>query len=97
MEEVEKKAREDLEAEQARSRGLSDDIDRLKKALQEKEDAILQLGKLIEDLRVNKMELTPLTRKSRRPTPTSLEKTCLLKRRSMVGLLCSYVFFVSAV
>jgi len=34
-------AHEDLEAEQARSRNLSDDIDHLKKALREKEDAIL--------------------------------------------------------
>jgi len=57
MEETEKKAREDLEAERARSRGLSDDIDHLKKALLEKEDAILQSGKLIEDLRVKETEL----------------------------------------
>ena len=56
-EEAEKKAREDLEAERARSCSLSDDIDRLKKALREKEDAILQSGKLIEDLRVEKTEL----------------------------------------
>ena len=57
-EEAEKKAREDLEVEQARSRGLSDDIDRIKRALREKEDAILQSGKLIEDLRVDKTELS---------------------------------------
>ena len=56
-EEAEKKAREDLKAKQARSCGLSDDIDRLKKAVWEKEDAILQSGKLIEDLRVDKTEL----------------------------------------
>jgi tetratricopeptide (TPR) repeat protein len=56
VEEAKKKAREDLEAEQACSRGLFDDIDRLKKALREKEDAILQSGKLIEDLRVDKTE-----------------------------------------
>ena len=36
---------------------FSDDIDRLKKALREKEDAILQSGKLIEDVRVDKTEL----------------------------------------
>ena len=41
VEEAEKKAREDLEAERACSHGLSDDVDRLKKALREKEDAIL--------------------------------------------------------
>jgi len=39
--EAEKKAREDLEAERDRSRGLSDDVDRLKKILREKEEAIL--------------------------------------------------------
>jgi chromosome segregation ATPase len=57
VEEAEKKAREDLEAEQARSRSLTNDIDRLKKALREKEDTILQSSKLIEDLRVDKTEL----------------------------------------
>ena len=57
VEEAKKKAREDLEAEQTRSRGLSDDIDRLKKMLREKEEAILQSGKMIEDLRVKKTEL----------------------------------------
>jgi len=51
-EEVGKKTHEDLEAERIRSRGLSDNIDRLKKMLLEKEGAILQAGKLIEDLRV---------------------------------------------
>jgi hypothetical protein len=40
VEEAEKKAHEDLEAEQARSRGLSDNVDRLKRALLEKEGAI---------------------------------------------------------
>jgi len=53
VEEAEKKAREDLEVVQARSHGLSDDVDRLKKALREKEEAILQWGKLIKDLRVD--------------------------------------------
>ena len=49
-EEAKKKALEDLEAERARSRSLSDDIDRLKRALLEKEGAIAQAGKVIEDL-----------------------------------------------
>ena len=57
VEEDEKKAHEDLEAEQARSRGLSNDVDRLKKMLREKEETILQSGKMIEDLRVKKTEL----------------------------------------
>ena len=40
VEEAEKKAQEGLEVEQARSHSLSDDINPLKKALWEKEDAI---------------------------------------------------------
>ena len=39
-EEAKKKAFEDLEVERARSRSLSDDVDRLKRALLEKEGAI---------------------------------------------------------
>jgi hypothetical protein len=56
--EAEKKACEDLEVEQIRSRGLSDDVDRLKRMLRgEKEEAILQFGKMIEDLRVKNTDL----------------------------------------
>jgi hypothetical protein len=40
-EEAKRRAREDLEVEKTRSRGLFDDIDHIKKALREKEDAIL--------------------------------------------------------
>ena len=43
VEEAGKKVLEDLEAERARSRGLSDDVDRLKRALLEKEGAISQV------------------------------------------------------
>ena len=49
-EEAGNKAHEDLEAEQTRSRGLSDEVDRLKRALLEKEGAI-------EDLRVANTDL----------------------------------------
>ena len=48
--ENEKKAREELEKEKTRSRSLADDVDRLKKVLQDKEEAILLSRKLIEDL-----------------------------------------------
>ena len=41
-EEARKKALEDLKAERARSCGLSNDVDRLKRALLEKEGAISQ-------------------------------------------------------
>jgi chromosome segregation ATPase len=57
VEEAEKKAHEDLEKEQTRSRSLSDDVDRLKEALREKKDAIVQSGKLIEDLRDERTEM----------------------------------------
>jgi len=49
-EEAGKKARDDLEVERTRSRGLSNNVDRLKRMLQEKEEAILQSGKMTEDL-----------------------------------------------
>jgi len=56
-EEAKKKALEDLEAERGRSHSLSDDVDRLKRALLEKEGAIVQAGKAIEDLRVANTEV----------------------------------------
>ena len=56
-EEAKKKALEDLEAEWTRSRGLSDDVDSLKGVLLEKNGAIAQAGKVIEDLRVANTEL----------------------------------------
>ena len=55
--EARKKALEDLEAERARSRSLSNDVDRLKRVLLEKEGAIVQAGKVIEDLRVANTDL----------------------------------------
>ena len=56
-EEAKKRALEDLEAERTRSHILSDNVDRLKRALLEKVGAIAQAGKLIEDLRVTNTEL----------------------------------------
>jgi len=56
-EEAKKKALEDLEAEQARSRSLFADVDRLKRALLEKDGAIALAGKVIEDLRVTNTDL----------------------------------------
>jgi len=55
--EAEKKACEDLETERIRSNGLSDDVDRLKRMLREKEEAILQSSKMIEDLWVKNTDL----------------------------------------
>ena len=56
-EEAKKKALKDLEAERARSRSLSADVDRLKRALLEKDGAITQESKVIEDLRVTNTDL----------------------------------------
>jgi len=56
-EDVKKKALKDLEAERARSRSLSDDVERLKGELLEKSGAIAQAGKVIEDLSVANTEL----------------------------------------
>ena len=56
-EEAKKKALKDLEAEWVRSRSLSDDVDCLKRALLEKDRAITQVGKVIEDLRVANTDL----------------------------------------
>ena len=56
-EEKEKKANEELEKEKTRSHALADDVDHLKKVLQEKEEAIILSGNLIEDLRVEKTEV----------------------------------------
>jgi len=56
-EEAKKKALEDLEAERVQSRSLSDDVKRLKRALLEKDGAIAQAGKAIEDLWVANTDL----------------------------------------
>ena len=56
-EEAKKKALDDLEAERARSRSLSTDVDRLKRALLEKDRAIAQAGKAIEYLWVANIDL----------------------------------------
>jgi hypothetical protein len=94
MEEAERKACEDLKVEQARSHGFFDDIDRLKKALREKQDAILQSGKLIEDLRVNKTELARSYKKIKRANTdlvgenTTLEEKIRGKSSMLLCFLC---------
>jgi len=66
MEEAKKKALEDLEAERAQSRSLSNDVDRLKRALLEKEGVITQAGMAIEDLRIANTELARSNREVER-------------------------------
>jgi chromosome segregation ATPase len=65
-EEAKRKALEDLEAERARSRRLSNDVERLKGELLEKSGAIAQAGKAIEDLRVTNTELVRSNREIER-------------------------------
>jgi hypothetical protein len=65
-EDVKKKALEDLEAERARSRSLSDDVERLKGELLEKSGAVAQAGRVIEDLRVANTELARSNREIER-------------------------------
>jgi len=97
-EEAKKKALEDLEAERARSRSLSDDVDRLKRALLEKDGVIAQAGKAIEDLRVANTELARSNREVERANTNLVGENMALEEsiRSMF-LLSSFLFEVCLV
>jgi len=79
MEEAKKKALEDLEAERVRSRSLSDDVDRLKRALLEKEGAITQASKAIEDLHVASTELARSNREVERANTNLVSENTALE------------------
>jgi len=89
-EEAKKKALEDLEAERARSRSLSNEVDRLKRALLEKEGAVAQAGKVIEGLRVANTDLARSYREIERANTDLVgENTALEEKiRGMFLLLC---------
>jgi len=90
-EEARKKALEDLEAERARSCSLSDDVDRLKRALLEKDGAISQAGKAIEDLRVANTELVRSNREVERANTNLVgENTALEESIRGMSLLSSF-------
>ena len=91
-EQTRKKALEDLEAERFRSRSLSDDVDRLKRALLEKEGAITQAGKVIEDLRVTNTDLARSYREIERANTDLVgENTALEEKiRGMSLLSCFF-------
>jgi len=91
-EEAREKALEDLEVERARSRSLSDDVDRLKRALLEKEGAIVQAGKAIVDLRVANTDLARSHREVERANTDLVgENTALeVKIRGMFLLSCFF-------
>jgi hypothetical protein len=96
VEEAEKKVCVDLEVEQAHSCNLFDDIDRLKKPLLVKEDAILQSGKLIEDLRVDKTELARSYKKIEKPNTDLVGENMTLEERirGRFSMLLCFLFFV---
>jgi len=89
-EEAWKKAQEDLKAERTRSRGLSDEVDCMKRALLEKEGAIAQVGKVIEDLRVTNIDLACSYREIERANTDLVgENTALEEKiRGMFLLSC---------
>jgi len=95
-EEAKKKALEDLEAERARSRSLSDDVDRLKRALLEKEGAITQAGKAIEDLRVANTELARSNREVERANTNLVGENTALEE-SIRGMFSIIEFLFSGV
>ena len=89
-EEARKKALEDLEAERARSRSLSNDVDCVKRALLEKERAIAQAGTAIEDLRVANTDLAHSHREIERANTDLVGENMALeeKIRGMFLLSC---------
>jgi len=98
MEEAKKKALEDLEAERARSRSLSDDVDRLKGVLLEKSGAIAQASKAIEDLRVANTELARSYREIEMANTKLVgENTALEESIRSTFLLSNFLFVVCLV
>jgi len=76
VEEAKKKALEDL---WARSHSLSDNVDRLKRALLEKERAITQAGKAIKDVRIAKTEMARSNREVERANTNLVGKNTALE------------------
>jgi len=95
-EEAKKKALEDLEAERARSCSLSDDINRLKGELLEKNGAIAQAGKAIEDLRVANTELARSNREIERANTKLVGQNTALEE-SVPGTFLSLGFLLESV
>ena len=95
-EEAKKRALEDLEEERARSRSLSDDVDRLKRALLEKGGAIVQAGKAIEDLRVANTELARSNRQVERVNTNLVGENTALEESIRGTFLLSGFFSRSA-
>jgi chromosome segregation ATPase len=94
-EDAKKKALEDLEAERVRSYSLSNDVDRLKGELLEKNGAIAQAGKAIEDLQVANTELACSNREIERSNTKLVgENTSLEDSIRGTFLLSDFLFEV---
>jgi len=91
-EEAGKKAREDLEAERVRSCGLSDDVDRRKRMLLENEGAVLQAGKMIEDLRATNTDLARSYKEIERASTDLVGENTALEERIRGKFLHNFVF-----
>jgi hypothetical protein len=91
-EEAGKKACEDLEAERARSRGLSDHVDRLKRVLLEKEGAVLQASEMTEDLRAANTDLARSYKEIKRANTDLFGENTALEERICGKFLYAFVF-----
>jgi len=91
--EAKKKALEDLEAERARSRRLSDDVNRLKGELLEKNGAIAQAGKAIEDFHVANTELACSNKEIERGNTKLVGENTALEESVCGTFLLSYFLF----
>jgi len=89
-EEAKKKAQEDLETERTRSCGLSNEVDRLKRALLEKEGAIAQAGKAIEDSRVLNTDLARSHREIERANTDLVGQNTALEEKIRGKLLYTF-------
>ena len=94
-EEAEKKVREDFQADRIRSHGLSENVDRLKRMLGEKEEAILQSGKMIEDLRVKHMDLSHSYKEIERANTDLVGENTALKEKIRGMFFVLLCFFLS--
>jgi len=95
-EEAKKKALEDLKVERAQSRRLSADVDRLKRALLEKDGAIAQAGKAIEDLRVTNTDLVRSHREIKRANNDLVGENTTLEEK-IRGMIVFIVFLFQGV
>ena len=94
VEQAGKKVREDLEAERAHSRSLSDDVNRLKRMLLEKAGAVLQAGKMIEDLQAANTDLACSYKDIERANTDLVGENTALDERIRGEFLHTFVFLL---